>query len=297
MALVALTMTATACADEVDIPPEHHAWARFPKGSWKRVRVVTQQLNEQAQVVSTSITDTKTLLADVQADRFSLQIESTIEVAGRKIVSDPRTVEQRYNGAIAGQIAKVRLLGEETLTIGQRSYACKVLQYEITGTQTKTVTKSYYTPETAPYVLRRDSKTVDLMTKATVARTLVEVTAVGVPVEILGKTHLAAKVHVEQKHPKGREVTDALSSLDIPGGIVSHESREYDASDRLLSSSKLELVEFHIAPAVEDSQSRLLPNVWQQANMRFLLTRYDCRHARHTEARGRSHRRGSSCAR
>ena len=297
MSLVVLAMAASAGADDLDIPREHHAWARFPQGSWKRVRVVTQQLNAQGQVVATSITETKTLLSEVSTEGFSLQIESTVEVAGRKIVSDPKTVEQRYNGAVAGHTANVRVVGEETLLIDGKSYVCKVQQYDISGSQSKTVTKSFYTPETPPYVLRRESRTMDLVSQMTVGRTIVEVTSIGVPVDILGKQHLVAKVHVEQNHVKGREITDAVSSLDIPGGIVSHESREYDADDKLLSTSKLELLEFHIAPAAEPSQSSwLLPRFWQHASGRLLLARQTCRADWRLETvRGRAYRRISYC--
>jgi hypothetical protein len=136
------------------------------------------------------------------------------------------------------------------------------------------------------------------MTKTVVARTNVEVTAIGVPLEILGKQHLAAKVHVEQRHAKGREITDALSSLEIPGGIVSHESREYDADDKLLSTSKLELVEYHIPPAPEESHTLLNPfRMRQTAGVRFVRARQDCSPGWHYAAARRSYRQSVRCSR
>ena len=81
-------------ADESGLTPEIHPWGRFHKGAWKRYRVVTESLDDNGQVVNTSVTETKTSLEDVGTDSVTLRVEATMEIAGKRLPAEPKTVRQ-----------------------------------------------------------------------------------------------------------------------------------------------------------------------------------------------------------
>ena len=285
---------AASCAQDVEIPRQQHAWARFAPGSWKLVRILTESYDASGRMTGTTSTETRTTLKAVGADSFTLLVESTIEVAGKKIVAEPKTLTQRYNGALAGQTAEVKTLGSETLTIEGKTYTCRVQQFEVTGTSSKTVTKTHYCVTAAPYVLRRESKTIDPASNLVTGHTLVEVTALDVPEMVLGQTHSTAQVSVMQKHAKGSETTTAVSSLEVPGGVVSHQSKELDAGGNLLSQSKLELIDYHVAqeakaPEQSRRELRTRQTFWHRSGEAFFQ--------RAVWSWNRHYRRGPTCDR
>ena len=94
-----------AQAQDVKLARQHHPWARFEPGAWKKVRVVTETLDEAGNVTSTSTTDTTTLLEFVDADTYSLQLEVTVDVAGKRFQTPPQYIEQGYFGEISAAAA------------------------------------------------------------------------------------------------------------------------------------------------------------------------------------------------
>jgi hypothetical protein len=239
--------------DEAHIPREHHAWARFAPGSWKLVRIVTENFDPQGRVSTASVTETRTTLKEASPVGFTLLIESTVELDGKRIVSEPQQVAQHYNGALRGQMAHSRVLGEEAVTIGGKSYPCRVHRYEINGAGQKTVTRTHYSSEVAPYVLRRETTALDTANNAPTSRLLVEVKELNVPHLACGQTHLAARMRVAQTHAKGRETTEALSSVRVPGGVIWHDSTLVDPAGLKLSHSKLDLIDYQ---AIDHPQPR-----------------------------------------
>ncbi len=91
-----------ADAQRVTIPREHHAWARFTPGSWSKVRKWTEDLDEQGKVKSASTTETKTTLIGIDESGCTLQLEVTVEVAGKRFVAQPRQVRVGFDGGTNG---------------------------------------------------------------------------------------------------------------------------------------------------------------------------------------------------
>lgn len=243
--LICAVPAAARSASAQDIPREHHAWARFAPGSWKLVRIVTENFDSSGRVIAASTTETRTTLKEAGSEGFTLAIESTVDVDGKRIVSEPQQVTQQYNGAMNGQTAVVRLAGSESVTIDGKSYACRVHVYEISGAGQKTITRTLYSSELSPYVLRRETNVVDLASNTVVSKVLVEVKDLNVPHMACGQVHQAARMHVEQKHSKGSETMDALTSSRVPGGVIWHSSVLVDGAGVKVSHSKLELVDYH----------------------------------------------------
>ena len=105
-ALMALTGGGLSFAAEPSgISAKLHPWGLFNPGAWKTVRVVTEALNEQGQVVSTSTTDTKTILVDLDNDGVTLEIQACIEVAGKRFRPSRRPSSRGSTANWSGQIS------------------------------------------------------------------------------------------------------------------------------------------------------------------------------------------------
>lgn len=173
-----------------------------------------------------------------------MRIESTVEVAGKRITAAPQTVVQRYDGGPTEQNAPVLVQGTERVTIDSTNYNCEVQQMEMTTPMGRSVTKTCYSDKVFPYVLRRETITTDAQNNVVSGRSTLEVVAVDMPARVLHETQSTAHIKAFQQHEKGSTVTLAVTAPDVPGGIVSHSSKERDAEGRIVRRSTLELTDY-----------------------------------------------------
>jgi len=235
-------------AQIVGVAPQHHPWGSFKPGAWKLVRVVTETLDDKGQVVSTSITETKTTLVQVTADSVTLKVAVCVEVAGKRFDPDPQTVKQGLHGEMIGQELKFNEAGTAQAIIERQKVPCKVMQIQYAGPNSKTVTKLYYSPTVAPYVLKRESVSTDLEGKNILSEKSVGVIARNMPCKVLAEIKSTSFVKAVQKHSKGTVITWAWTSTDVPGGIIGHSSKELDKAGRLIRRSTLELLDYGSEP-------------------------------------------------
>jgi hypothetical protein len=234
----------TAAAQDGGVTAKHHPWGRFQPGAWKLVRVVTDTLDEQGVVTSTSITETKTTLVKVEDDGVLLEVEVGIEMAGKQFDAQPQCVKQGFQGEMAGGELKVGVSTAAELDIEGRTLPCRVQQVESVGPNSKTVTKLYCSNTMAPYLLKRESTTTDLQGANVLSEMALEVIALNMPHRVLAETMNAACVKTVQKHPKGTIATLAWTVPGVPGEVVGHASKETDKNGRVVRRSTLELVSY-----------------------------------------------------
>ncbi len=221
-----------------------NAWGRFEPGVWKLVRVVTETLNEQGQVVSTNTTDTRTTLLDIDNEGVTLEIEACMEVAGKRFQSDPQTVKQGFHGEIAGPNIKLKTPTDGELVIEDRKIPCKVQQLESAGSNGRTNVTLYYSTELSPFVLKRESVATDPDGKTVLGQTSVEVIAFDMPVRVRNESRNGVCVKTVHKNAKGTVTTLAMTAPGVPGGVVSHSMKEVDKNGRLVRRSTLELLDY-----------------------------------------------------
>ena len=65
------------------------------------MRVVTESLNAQGNVESVNTTDIKTTLTQLESSSYTLKVEVTVEVAGRRFAAEPKLVKQGFHGEVA----------------------------------------------------------------------------------------------------------------------------------------------------------------------------------------------------
>jgi len=202
--------------------------------------------------VSTSTTETKTILTAVSKDSVTLELDAIVEVAGKRFAAEPQIIKQGFHGDAVNQDLKVKDPVAGQVTIEGRKVPCRIVQLECDGTTNKTMTSIYCSDTVAPYLLRRESVTSDLDGKNTLSDTTVEVVAQDVPWKVrsdIKNTCLTRTVH---RHPKGTVTTWAITSTEVPGGVVSHSSKETDRNGRLIGRNTLELVDYGLQYDEED---------------------------------------------
>ncbi|MEE8451590.1 MAG: hypothetical protein V3R99_06730 [Thermoguttaceae bacterium] len=228
---------------QASIAREHHPWGRFEPGAWKLVHVVTETLDEKGEVASTSTTETKTTLVKVEKDGVTLKVEVSVKVAGKVFDAEPQTVKQGFHGELIGEQLKIKEAGKGEVTIEQRKIPCQVLRLENSGSTSNTVTNLYYSAQVAPHILRRESVTTDLDGDTILSETTVNVVTLNAQCEGFDQMQLI-RVEEIHKHPKGTVTTTALTSPNLPGGIIQQKSEELDENGRAIRHITLEMVKY-----------------------------------------------------
>ncbi len=83
------------------------------------------------------------------------------------------------------------------------------------------------------------------------SETLSEVVALDMPQRVLAVLKNVACIKTVQKTPKGAVTTLAMSSPDVPGGVVYQTTKETDQAGHLLRRSTLDLVNYGSKPEAE----------------------------------------------
>jgi hypothetical protein len=235
---------------DVGISARHNAWARFQSGAWKLVRVSTETLDDSGRVVSTNVTETKTSLTKLEGECVVLEVEVGVEIAGKQFDGLPQCVKQGFHGELCGGDVKLQPSTTAELTIEDRKIECRRQQIEINTSAGTTSVNLCYSDSLAPFILRRESKTTDTASKV-INETLSEVVALDMPQRVLTEIKNVSCIKTVQKSAKGTVTTLAMSSPDVPGGVVSQTTKEMDPAGRLVRRSTLEVVSFGTRPEKE----------------------------------------------
>lgn len=223
----------------------HHAWGRFQPGSWSLVRTVTDTLDEKGATTAQTIAETRTTIDEVTEAGVTLEVHKTVEVAGKKLEAPPQKVVH----ALAPEdmaADTVDDLGTENVVVDGRTYACRVERITARSAGRTVLIRTWINEDVAPFLLRREMTVSDTATGAKLEEESLEVIKLGTPCKVLDETRLAAEVRLVARSPKGRTVTQAWQSLDVPGGIVGQNSEEFDTQDHLLRRSRLELIDYAV---------------------------------------------------
>ena len=233
--MVGLPTALVAQAPELPPTPtlgDRHAWAQFGVGSWKLVRVYTETLSESGDVASVSITETKTTLDQVDEKGYALKVEVTVEVAGKRFQAEPKYVAYGYHGELGPMLLAIE------------------------GEATKSISTVEYTNAVAPYFLKCTTESINSETQTPNYHSVVEVIAVDMPEKVLTEVKSAAHVKTIETFENGSsKVTLEVHCDSVPGGVVSHTSRQVGADHRVTRST-LELLDYEaLSKAPEDERS------------------------------------------
>jgi hypothetical protein len=258
LAVVALAIVTSAAARGDEILQKAHVWGRFPKGSWRQVKVITENFDEQGRPSNSSITDNTTTLQDVTGERVTLKVEVTVEVVGRTFPSRPQIVRQGYAGENVGQTVSTRRLEGQTILVDGRRVACETQQIEIVGGPNKETSLICFSPRFTPAILKRQTITTDAASAKTTLEATSEVYALDKPLRVLDEIKTGYCLRIVQTNEHGVTTTWSDRVPEVPGEIVAESSKKVDPQGRLVRRSTLELIAYGLRPdeARPDSPGR-----------------------------------------
>jgi hypothetical protein len=207
--------------------------------------VTTEELDAAGNVVSVKTTETKTTLVSKNDSAFTLRVEDTVEVAGRRFPAEPKAVTLGFLGEVLDQTLRVSNLGQGEVTICGISYPCVIQQIVVTGERRRETTKTHYSVDVAPYVLQRKTRSTDEEGQSENYEAAVEVMAIDMPFKVLTQVKSVAFVRTVNRQGSGATTaTVEVHCMDVPGAVVEHSSQERDASGRVVRRSTLALIDY-----------------------------------------------------
>ncbi|MCY2995853.1 MAG: hypothetical protein NTY19_49590 [Planctomycetota bacterium] len=250
--------TTVAPAQTAVIPRDKHAWGRFEVGAWTKVRKLTEEVNAQGSVTAVSTTETKTTLVELDDKGFVVQSEITVEVSGKRFLAQPKTVCLGYQGETSGEGNTLKKIGTEMFELGGLKTPCDRLEGTIGAGPSRAISVIYYSDRVAPYVLKREVKSVgsspDLPPRQS---SVADVIAVAMPYKVLAEIKTAAFIRTLQQHDKGTTVTVEVYCPDVPGGVVANTSKELNEAGRIVRRSTLELLDYGIGDDKDEAGRRV----------------------------------------
>ncbi len=205
------------------------------------MRIVNQTFDEKGLV---NVIDKTTTLMSVEDAGVTLEHDAVHEVGGTRFPRDPEVEKVGFHDVLLSQDPKVKEVGKAEVVVEGRKIECSVLQVDVSGPASKTMTKIYYSANVPPYVLKRESVTSDPAGNNSRTETTIEVMALDMPCKVGAQIQTAAYVRTVMKHARGMRITWAATSKEIPGGVIWHASKDLDETGRVIRRSTLQLVDY-----------------------------------------------------
>lgn len=230
------------------------AWFRFGAGSYSRSVVVTETLDAQGAVTHSTRTTTVTTLVERTPRKAILRVVSTVEVAGKRIDSPPQTIEIGPNGERLDEKLTERKLPAEQIKVDDAKLDCDVRELEVAGDGSRRVVKLASHRNLEPFVARRVATEYDRNNEV-VSTTTSDVVAVDKPHKDLpGDDSPTTHQRTVYKSHKLLSTTDAVLSDEVPGFVLSSQTREFDADQRELRRSRQSVVEYKAVAATDEDR-------------------------------------------
>ena len=233
---IGVCLAALQTAAAVEIPAEQHPWGRFKPGSWQRVRVTVESFGTDG-AKSVEVRHVTTRLVEVRADGIVLSRETE--------TGDEKKTESEFrvgwDGSHINDSTREKYsLGE--IKIEGKSFACQThtVTTEIDGETL--VTKSWYSPDHAPWFMKRLIRRTGKQRRHTV----MEVTRRAATRKVLDRDIPCWESITHFSTSGGRRKTVSVSSLQIPGGLVHSQSEGFNSDSARDERVVTELVAFEI---------------------------------------------------
>ncbi len=244
-------------AQQCLVPPSHHPWGRFHVGSWKKVRVVTEDLDEAGKIIGTTKTETTTKLVHLDKTSYTLSITVNVEIAGKQLSKKTQNVRKGFSGENVGDSVKVETVGKAIVHLDGVSIPSEVRRIVVDSGGGQRVTTIHYSKNVVPFVLRRETKSTAAGGMSTTFTSRGKVLASEMPFPILSEYKRSSIVQTVHGRPGGKTTTTEIYSLDVPGGVVAHTSNETNEAGRVVRKSRLELVNFQVVQESPPQKFRL----------------------------------------
>ncbi len=244
---------------------EQHKWARLQPGAWREIQTVTETFDESGQVVSRNVTTQKEVLQTVAEGKYVLLVQATVDLGGKRIVGEEKSIALRLETDGAGLITDSRRLKDQTLQLVMRDVECQVFELHYQDNTRKLTDRVLYDPLQFPFILRRettnDNDPADGSNKGSgegSAKTLqlIEVVAQAVPYRLGDQLLNCSCLRTTRHRAKGETLRLAFSNINVPGWEVVVWSTDFDIEGRRDRWSVTTLLGFgETSPDIVDNTS------------------------------------------
>ena len=244
LGLLLLSLSYSGVVAQEWIPsPDQHGWGRFKPGSWKTVRVISDMLDAEGNVTSTTKTETTTTLLEKKGNSYTLEVEVTVEIGDRRITSEPKQIKRNFSVNGDSKINIKRQGKVDDLDFNGTAIPVDKLEVTLRGDIGRRYSVVLASKDVAPFIFRRDTVLYDTENKQQY-RTQVSVDEHGLAHKVLGETKTVC--HLKTVHTQNKKVTtsDETYCADVPGGIIAHRSTETNENGKVTRRSTLELIDY-----------------------------------------------------
>jgi len=224
---------------------KHHAWGRFQPGSWKRVRVRKDKIDAEGKVVSTTTTDSITTLVETNSSSYTLMVDSEVEVGTQVFRGRPKYLKRYFRDELNGKIINDEALPTEELKIGVSNVQSSVRRIIFTADDWRRETRIHFSTN-SPFILRRHTKS-HAPSGALGYETKVQATRLGLLRRVRGEPRRVHEVQVVHRQAAHTTTTHETHCPDVPGAVIAHRLAQTDEKGRVVSRSRLELIDYHVS--------------------------------------------------
>ncbi|MCA9249423.1 MAG: hypothetical protein KDA42_20015 [Planctomycetales bacterium] len=244
--ICAVSFLPAPAAGQETVAEKDHPWARFQPGAWRKVRIVTEALDEAGDVVGSSVTESSSYLIDVSETSYALEIDTSVEVAGKRLPSKLQLEELDLPAdlGLAGEDSDYKLVGTATYAIDDKRIPCEVFEKQDDTPDGNRVTKIYYAANFSPRIVKQEQITTGANGDAPLDELTESIVAIDMPYRLSSGIVPTWQTKRQRKGPKGSTVAIEIHSSTIPGGLVAQSTKELDAAGRVLRRSTLELIDY-----------------------------------------------------
>lgn len=198
-------------------------WARFPVGSWARLRAVGISYENGKPVQSVTETKITLLRVDLDARRYTLEYESTIKLG---VVDYPKRSERMtydFCDVPVDDSTKIEDRGAVGLAIGSKTIPCRERRVVRKTNKLREMTTIWYSPAVAPYLFQRETYREPLdandATESAPSRELfvAQRSAPGAVDTLTRANYVARSTSVSGRR---RRSSTIVYSVNIPGGVL-----------------------------------------------------------------------------
>ena len=229
----------------VEVSAQFSVWAKFPVGSWARLRVVTQT-NENGKKLE-SVTETRVTLVsvDFEKKRYSLRYDSTIKMGGVDHQKNAEIVKYNFWDLVAVDNEREEEQPAVNLIIGDRVAPCRVKRLIREFDHMRETVVVWRSPVVAPGVLQRETIRTRLDDqKEILSRELFVVQKATAATPLTPATREARF----SKTAGGRDTTGAsVYSSAIPGGLTRELAVEVEPESGEPLRSETTLLDYYVA--------------------------------------------------
>jgi hypothetical protein len=213
------------------LPKECHPWGRFEAGSWREIEITTETFDEQGKVFGRSITTQKEILKSVANDNYVIEVQATVDVAGKRIAGPWNTRVLRLSTDRPGNIFSSVQRKDELLPLNVGAVKCQVFEFQYAEESRNLSDRIYFSAEIFPHVFQRDTfERSDNAPTPSMPEDITTVVARAVPFEWEGKIIDCVTQQVIRRREKGESQTLSVLSPEIPGGEIRSHSTDFDTS-------------------------------------------------------------------